>query len=136
MNGNSGSGMAAAEAENATAPIATAAKAAAVREFNFNAPRLNIARPPVWSLARHSAHWLAAPLQGKGFRAFALKAQNGFVELGNCFIAVLREAKLSGSLPLERQFSRTDLLDPLALRGRSVPQHDRRYSHTGVATEL
>ena len=48
--------MAAADAENATAPIASAPKAAAARrEFNFNASRLNIGRPPVWSPARHSA---------------------------------------------------------------------------------
>ena len=45
MKGNSGSGEAAADAENAAAPIAMAPKAAARREFSFNASRLNMARP-------------------------------------------------------------------------------------------
>ena len=45
IKGNNGSGDAAAEAENATAPIAMAPKAAARREFSLNASRLNMARP-------------------------------------------------------------------------------------------
>src|ERR1019366_3238568 len=45
MKGNSCSGAAAAEPENAIVPIASAPKAAARREFSFNASRLNIGGP-------------------------------------------------------------------------------------------
>jgi hypothetical protein len=56
MNGNSGSGVAAADPENATAPIASAPKAAAARrEFNFKASRLNIGRPLFYHFRASSA---------------------------------------------------------------------------------
>src|SRR5258705_504056 len=79
MNGNSCSGVAAAEPENAMAPIASAPKAAAARrEFSLNASRLSMIRP---LLDRPDASFgaLGGSLSDKGFRKFASKAQNDFV---------------------------------------------------------
>src|ERR1700730_17138511 len=87
MNGNSGSGVAIAGAEKAMAPIASAPKATARQEFNFNASRLNMAVPCLIAFApvRRSFRELSP---GKGFRRFASKPQNGFVGVGNCFVLV------------------------------------------------
>src|SRR5439155_23196811 len=84
--GNSGSGAAAAEPENAIVPIASAPKAtAARREFSFNASRLNIARPCF--RARQFGVSLTGISTGQRFQEVCVKRQNGFVGAEKCFVA-------------------------------------------------
>src|ERR1700722_8218338 len=83
---NSCTGDAAAEADNATTPMASAPKAAAARrEFNLIASRLNIGRPLCKSVLSAFAPFPARSQFGTigepGFRTFAPTAQNGFVAL-------------------------------------------------------
>src|ERR1019366_2885423 len=96
MKGNSCSGAAAAEPENAIVPIASAPKAAARRKFSLSASRLNIGRPLFECFSRQFGASLAGSLAGDGFRMFASKGQNGFVGTEKCFVAVSREAKNVG----------------------------------------
>jgi hypothetical protein len=85
--GNSGSGVAAADAENAIPPVASAPRtAAARREVDLNA--FEHGPSPVPNARALFDASLHQGLAGKGFRAVASRRQNGFVGLGNCFVLV------------------------------------------------
>src|SRR5712671_7729230 len=80
MKGNSCSGVAAAEPENETVPIASAPKAAAAgRQFGLNASRLSMIRPLFDRPDASFGALLSGSVSDKGFRMFASKAQNDFV---------------------------------------------------------
>src|SRR6478672_2685235 len=75
MKGNSCSGVAAAEPENAIAPIASAPKAAAAqRQFNLNASRLSMRGPLFDRPGAVFGALLSGSVSDKGFRMFASKA--------------------------------------------------------------
>src|SRR5258707_14030298 len=89
MKGNSCSGVAATEPENAMVPIASAPRAAAARrKFSLNGSRLNTVGALFERSGASFGASLWAALPGDGFRMLSSEAQNGFVWYMNSFVAM------------------------------------------------